>query len=79
MGSHLLHPADHASLGAVQNTVGLRGYQCTLLACVQLFVHQDPRALLNRAALNEFSQSVLVSGIASTQVQHLALGLVEPR
>jgi len=38
---------------------------------------RTPKVLLHRAALNEFSQSVRISGIASTQGQHLALGLVE--
>ena len=42
------------------------------------FVHNDPQVLFGRAALKKFfSQSVYVSEIASTQVQHLALGLVE--
>ena len=39
---------------------------------------RTPKALLYRAALNVFfSQSVHISGIASTQVQYLALDLVE--
>ncbi|RMC15238.1 hypothetical protein DUI87_07423 [Hirundo rustica rustica] len=40
---------------------------------------EPPRdqVLLCRAALKDFSQPVLVSGIALTQVQHLALGPVE--
>ena len=38
-----------------------------------------PQVLLGRAALYEFfSQSIHISGIALTQVQNLALGLVEP-
>jgi len=45
---------------------------------VQIFVSQKPQILLHMAALNEFSQSVHISGIAPTQVQPLALGLVEP-
>ena len=50
----------------------------TLLAHVQLFIHQDLQVLLCRAALSEFfSQSVLISEIASSQVQHIALGLIE--
>jgi len=44
---------------------------------MQLFIHQKPQVLLHRAPLNEcFSYSVLISGIAPTQVQLLALGLV---
>jgi len=50
-----------------------------LSAHVQLFIHQYPQALLLRAAFNLFiPQSVLISGVAPTQVQDLALGLVEP-
>ena len=38
-----------------------------------------PQVLLHRSSLIEFfSQSVHVSGIALTQLQHLASGLVEP-
>ena len=67
------------SFDAVQDTVGLPGCKSTLLAYVQLFIHQDPQVLFCRAALSEFfSQSVLVPEIASTQVQYLALGLAKP-
>ncbi|KAK4825848.1 hypothetical protein QYF61_003099 [Mycteria americana] len=42
-------------------------------------VLQYPQALLCRAALNPFiPQPVLIPGVAPTQVQDLALGLVEP-
>ena len=52
-------------------------FQYTLLAHVQLFVHQDPQVLLHRAALNEFfTQFAFISGIFSTQGQHLAFGLL---
>ena len=45
---------------------------------VQLFIHQNPKVLLHRAALNElFSQSVDISGIALTQVQDPAFVLAE--
>jgi len=48
------------------------------MAHVQFFIHWDPQVLLGRAALSVFfSQSVYMSGIVPTQVQHLALGLVE--
>jgi len=41
-------------------------------------VHQYSQVLLHRATLNPFiSQSVLLLGIVPTQVQDLALGLVE--
>lgn len=44
----------------------------------QLFVHQNPEAFLLCAALNLFStQLVFVVGIIPTQLQDLALSLVE--
>ena len=48
-------------------------------AHVQLFIHQHPQVLLSRAALSPFiHQPVLVAGVAPTDVQEPALGLVEP-
>ncbi|KAK4831083.1 hypothetical protein QYF61_015281 [Mycteria americana] len=77
--NHLPRPAGHASFDAAWDTVGLLGCECTLLARVQLFIHQYPYVLLPRAALNPFNpQPVLISGVALTQVQDPALGLVEP-
>ncbi|KAK4806889.1 hypothetical protein QYF61_012610 [Mycteria americana] len=59
----------------LQDTIGFLGCKCTLLAHVQLFIY----LYIPKAALNPFiPQSVLILGIASTQVQDLALGLVEP-
>ncbi|KAJ7411316.1 hypothetical protein WISP_103196 [Willisornis vidua] len=61
-----------------QDAIGFLGCKHMLLAHVQLFIHENVQVLLSRAALNEFlSQSVLVPGIALTQLQHLALELVE--
>ncbi|KAK4827314.1 hypothetical protein QYF61_016564 [Mycteria americana] len=75
----LPHPAGHAAGDAAQDTVGLPGCECTLPAHVQLFIHQYPQALLLRAALDHIiPQPVLKPRIALTQVQDLALGLVEP-
>jgi len=52
--------------------------ECTLLACVHS-IHQNPLVLFHRAALSDLlSQPVLISGIAPAEVQHFALGLVEP-
>ncbi|KAK4818005.1 hypothetical protein QYF61_004118 [Mycteria americana] len=77
--NHLSRPAGHAAFDAAQDTVGLLGCQCTLLAHVQLFVHQYPQVLFRRAALNPIiPQPVLKPRIAPTQVQDPALGLVEP-
>ncbi|KAK4822945.1 hypothetical protein QYF61_023445 [Mycteria americana] len=77
--NHLPRPAGHASFDAAQDTVGLLGCEHTVLAHVQLFTHQYPQVLLSRAALNPLiPQPVLIPGVALTQVQDLALGLVEP-
>ena len=66
-------PAGHPAVDTAQDTVGLSGYKRTLLAHVQLFVHQDAQVLLCRATLKEFfSQPILISGIASTQVQNFS-------
>jgi len=64
---------------AAQNTIGLLGCECTLVAHVQLFIHQYPQVLLGRAALNPFiPQSELIAGFAPIHVWDLALGLIEP-
>ncbi|KAK4818015.1 hypothetical protein QYF61_004128 [Mycteria americana] len=74
--NHLPRPAGHAAFDAAQGTVGFLGCQCTLLAHVQLFIHQYPQVLLHRAALNPFiPQPVLILGVALTQVQDLNMGL----
>ena len=44
-------PAGHPFFNAAQNTVGLLGCKCTLLAYVQLPVHQDFQVLSHRAVL----------------------------
>ncbi|KAK4815224.1 hypothetical protein QYF61_022871 [Mycteria americana] len=76
---HLPRPAGHAALDAAQGRVGFLGFERTLPAHGQLFIHQDPQVLLHRAALNPFiPQPVLIPGVAPTQVQDLTLGLVEP-
>ena len=76
-GDHNLpFPAGHPSFDSAEDTVGLLSCKCALLVHVQLFIHQDLQVLLHRVALNVFfSQSVLISGISPTQVQHLELGL----
>jgi len=74
----LPRPDAHTACDAAQDTVGLLGCKCTLVAHVWLFIHQYRQVLLGRAALNPFSaQPVFVLAIASTHVQGLALGLVE--
>ncbi|KAK4816418.1 hypothetical protein QYF61_016854 [Mycteria americana] len=77
--NHLPRPAGYISFDAAQDMAGFLGCERTLLARVQLFTHQYPQVLLCRAALNPFiPQPVLILGVALTQVQDLALGLVEP-
>ena len=77
--NHLPQPAGHASFDAAQDTVGFLSCERILPAHVQLFIHQHPQVLLGRAALNPFiPQPILIPGVAPTQVQDLALGLVEP-
>jgi len=59
--------------------VGLLGYEASLLAHDQLAIHQYLQVLLVRAVLYSYiPQLVLIVGVASTQVQDLALGYVEP-
>lgn len=77
--NHLLRPAGHAPLDSTQDTIGLLGYKCTLLAHVKSFISWHPQVLIFRTALKLFSaQSVSVLGIALSQAQDLALVLVEP-
>ena len=74
--NHLPLPSGHSSFDAAQDRIGLQVCKITLPAPVQLFLHQDLQVLLHRAAIKEFSQCEHISGIAPTQVQHLALGFV---
>jgi len=76
--NQLPQPAGHTSLDAAQDMVGFLGCKRTLLAHVELLIHQNPQVLLLRAALEPLSvQPVLMFGITLTHVQDLALGLVE--
>lgn len=77
--SHLPHPSGHLSSDEAQDPVCLPSLECTLLACIRLFIHQKTQVLLGRAALNElFYQCVYLHGTVLTQVLYLSLGLVEP-
>ena len=76
--NHLPWPAGHASVDAAHNMVGLLGCYCLLPALIQFFIHQYPQVFLIRGALNPLiAQTVSVFGIAPTQVQEIALGLIE--
>ncbi|PKU41812.1 hypothetical protein llap_7885 [Limosa lapponica baueri] len=58
--------------------VGFLGCKHALPGHVELLINQDPQVLLLRAALQPFStQPVFVPGITMSQVQDLALGLIE--
>ena len=75
---HLPRSAGHAFFDAARDTVGFLGCKGTLLARVQLAIYRCPKVFFGRAALNPFvPQFVLEMGVALTQVQYLALGLVE--
>ncbi|TRZ10903.1 hypothetical protein HGM15179_016205 [Zosterops borbonicus] len=72
-------PAAHAALDAAQDTFGFLGWECPWLGHVQPLTHQHPQVLLPRPALHLFiPQPVLISEVALTQVQQLALRLVKP-
>ena len=49
---HLPCPAGCTALDAAQDTVGFLGCEVTLLAHVQLHIHQHPQVFYSRAALN---------------------------
>ncbi|KAJ7419258.1 microtubule associated tumor suppressor candidate 2 [Pitangus sulphuratus] len=75
----LPRPAGHVSSDAAYDMIGFLGLKHSLLAHVQPLIHQYPQVFLLRAALNPFiPQPVLIPGAAPIQVQHLALGLIEP-
>jgi len=75
----LPRPAAHSTGDAAQDTVVLLGCEHTLSGHVQLFVTQYAQVFLGRASLSPFiPQPVLVVGVALTQMQDPALGLVEP-
>ena len=60
---HLPAPADHASFDADQDMVGFLGWESTLLAHVQLAIHQYLQVFWDRPMLSLFiPQHVLVVG-----------------
>ena len=75
---HLSHPAGHTSSDAAWDLVGFLGCKGTLLACVQLAIHQYSQVIFSRAVIHPFIlQLALVTGVATTQVQDFSLGFVE--
>lgn len=70
-------PADHIALDVALEITGLQGCKCALLGHVQPFIQQHVQ-VLGRTALDPFIfQALLIPGVALSQAQHLALGLVQ--
>ncbi|KAK4822635.1 hypothetical protein QYF61_018587 [Mycteria americana] len=76
---HCPSPAGHTISDTSQDAIGFLGHLGTLLAHIQAAVDQHPQVLLCRAAFQPlFPKPVALHGVAVTQVQDLALGLVKP-
>ncbi|KAK4818988.1 hypothetical protein QYF61_022819 [Mycteria americana] len=76
---HCPSPAGHTIFDTSQDAIGFLGHLGTLLAHIQVAVDQHPQVLLCLAAFQPlFPKPVVLHGVAMTQVQDLALGLVEP-
>ena len=77
--NHLPCPAGNAALDAAWDTVGFLGCEGTLLAHVQLPCTSISKSFSARLCSVSFiPQLVLIAGNATTQVQDLTLGFVEP-
>ncbi|KAK4812409.1 hypothetical protein QYF61_019643 [Mycteria americana] len=62
-----------------KDAIGFLGHLGTLLAHIEVAVNQHPQVLFCRAAFQPlFPKPVTLHGVAVTQVQDLALSLVEP-
>ncbi|KAK4826425.1 hypothetical protein QYF61_008958 [Mycteria americana] len=77
--NHFPSPAGHTISDTSQDAVGLLSHLDTLLAHIQLAIDQYPQVLFLQAAFQPlFPKPVALYGVAVTQVQDLALGLVKP-
>ncbi|KAK4827087.1 LOW QUALITY PROTEIN: hypothetical protein QYF61_014189 [Mycteria americana] len=77
---HFPSPAGHTIFDTSQDAIGFLGHLGTLLAHIQAAVNQHPQVLLCLAAFQPlFPKPVALHGVVATQVQDLALGLVEPQ
>ncbi|GAB0184594.1 hypothetical protein GRJ2_000924700 [Grus japonensis] len=77
--NHVPSPAGHTIPDTSQDAVGFLGHLGTLLAHVQPAVNQHPQVPFRQAAFQLlFPKPVVLPGVVVTQVQDLALGLVEP-
>ncbi|KAK4829578.1 hypothetical protein QYF61_005678 [Mycteria americana] len=76
---HFPCPAGHTIPDTSQDTIGFLGHLGTLPAHVQPAVNQHPQVLLCQAAFQPlFPKPAALHGVAVTQVQDPALGLVKP-
>ncbi|KAK4832812.1 hypothetical protein QYF61_025680 [Mycteria americana] len=76
---HFPTPAGHTIPDTSQDAIGFLGHLGTLLAHIQPAVDQHPQVLFHQAAFQPlFPKPVALHGVVVTQVQDLALGLVEP-
>ncbi|KAK4827707.1 LOW QUALITY PROTEIN: hypothetical protein QYF61_020985 [Mycteria americana] len=77
--NHFPTPAGHTIPDTSQDAINLLGHLGTLLAHIQAAVDQHPQVLFCQAAFQPlFPKPVALHGVVVTQVQDLALGLVEP-
>ncbi|KAK4817504.1 hypothetical protein QYF61_016511 [Mycteria americana] len=75
---HFPSPAGYTISDTSQDAVGLLGHLGTLPAHIQPAVDQHPQVLFCQAAFQPlFPKPVVLHGVVVTQVQDLALGLVE--
>ncbi|KAK4806346.1 hypothetical protein QYF61_017215 [Mycteria americana] len=76
---HCPTPAGHTVPDTSQDAVGFLGHLGILLAHIQAAVNKHLQVLLCQAAFQPlFPKPVALHGVVVTQVQDLALGLVEP-
>ncbi|KAK4825593.1 hypothetical protein QYF61_000682 [Mycteria americana] len=77
--NHFPSPPGQTIFDISQDAIGLLGHLGTLLAHIQPAVDQHPQVLLCQAAFQPlFPKPVALHGVVMTQVQDLALSLVEP-
>jgi len=76
--SHLPGPPSYGVLDAPQDTVGSSGCQGTLLTHIQLAIDPTPHISFCGAVLQPLiSQFVCITSITLSQVQNMALALVQ--
>ncbi|KAK4829782.1 LOW QUALITY PROTEIN: hypothetical protein QYF61_006581 [Mycteria americana] len=77
--NHFPSPAGCTIPDTSQDTIGLLGHLGTLPAHIHMAIDQHPQVLFHRAAFQPLCpKPVALHGVVVTQVQDLALGLVEP-